>query len=412
MNLLTLITSLSLFILTLWTAYHIPIVIAGVRRRLPKKDFSLFKRVKLKRYPKFSIIVPVKDEKAVIARCIEALLRQNYPEDKMEIIIVDGGSKDGTKKICETYAARKPNIIKILNQTEPKGKPSALNEALKHANGEIIGVFDADSVPRSDVLLRTAKIFENSSIKALQGRTASINRSESLLTRLAANEEKVWFQTLVAGREALDLFVPLTGSCQFVRYETLISMGGWRENSLAEDADLALRLIAMGHHVKYNSDVESWQETPSSLKGLIRQRVRWYMGYIENLLRYGGLIKNPNKRVIDAEFTLLGPVMMILSFITYWASFLHWMLIGEMQLPYAASIILTTLILLLIGLSLIFTNETFKVTDLVWIPTLYFYWLLQAVIAFWALIQLIFMKRRSWSKTLKSGAVTEQLFNA
>ena len=409
MNLLTLITTFFFLVLTLWTVYHIPIVIAGVRRRFPKEEFSLGESVKLKRYPKFSIIVPVKDEKAVIARCIEALLRQNYPEDKMEIVIVDGGSKDGTREICESYIKRKPGVIKIINQTEPNGKPSALNEALNHVDGEIIGVFDADSVPRSDVLLRTAKIFEDPSIKALQGRTASINKSESLLTRLAANEERVWFQTLVAGRDELDLFVPLTGSCQFIRYETLIHMGGWRENSLAEDADLALRLIAKGHRVKYSSDVRSWQETPSSLKGLIRQRVRWYMGYIENLLRYGGLIKNPNKRVIDAEFTLLGPVMMILSFITYWTSLLKWLLIRDAQLPYVASITLTTLILLLIGLSLIFTDKTFKLTDLIWIPTLYFYWLLQAIIAFWALIQLIFVKKKSWSKTLKSGAVTEPI---
>jgi len=58
-------------------------------------------------------------------------------------------------------------------------------------------------------------------LKALQGRTNSLNEKNNALTRVIAMEERAWFQALMSGREKLQLFVPLTGSCQFVRTKVL-----------------------------------------------------------------------------------------------------------------------------------------------------------------------------------------------
>jgi len=411
LSILTLITTTLLVIITLWTVYHLPILVVGIRCKGSKNKGNNNKIIKIKKYPRFSIIVPAKDEEAVIARCIEALLGQEYPKDRMEIIIVDGDSKDNTRKICEGYARKNPGLIKVIRQVDSRGKPAALNEALSHVKGEIIGVFDADNVPNSDVLIKVAKCFEDQSIKALQGRTTSINESENQVTRLAASEEKIWFQTLMLGRDELNLFVPLTGSCQFVRYETLMSVGGWREDSLAEDADLALKLTEKGHLIKYESEVKSWQETPSSLESLVKQRTRWYMGYLENLMRYGRLLRNPNRRIIDAELTLLGPGIMTLCVVTYLTSMIHLTFMkGEAMLPYATSVTLTTLTVSLIGLSLAYTEKPFRVTNLVWIPLIYLYWFLQTLIACWAFIQLTLRSPRVWNKTVKKGTVTEPRF--
>ena len=103
---------------------------------------------------------------------------------------------------------------------------------------------------------------------ALQGRTTSLNEKCNALTRVIATEERAWFQTLLSGREKLQLFVPLNGSCQFVRTNVLEELGGWDENSLTEDVELALRLVEKKHLIKYAPDVCSGQETPNSISQL------------------------------------------------------------------------------------------------------------------------------------------------
>ena len=97
-------------------------------------------------------------------------------------------------------------------------------------------------------------------------------------------------------------------------------MGGWDESSLVEDVELSLRLVKKGYHVKFAADVSSGQETPFSLRGLIAQRTRWYRGYMESSLKYGSLLEKVNRRVIDAEISLIGPFVMVVCL----ASYLNW----------------------------------------------------------------------------------------
>ena len=59
------------------------------------------------------------------------------------------------------------------------------------------------------------------------------------------------------------------------------------------------------------------QETPNSLGDLVKQRVRWYRGYMETVLKYGRLLNNVNKRTVDAEISLFGPFMMVISLLSY-----------------------------------------------------------------------------------------------
>ena len=140
---------------------------------------------------------------------------------------------------------------------------------LPYITGEIVCVFDADSLPEKDVLLKTASYFNDKKLVALQGRTTSLNEKYNALTRVIAAEERAWFQMLLSGRERLQLFVPLTGSCQFVRTSVLTELGGWDENSLTEDVELALRLVEKKYLIKYATDVCSGQETPSSIGYLV-----------------------------------------------------------------------------------------------------------------------------------------------
>ncbi|MEM3641368.1 MAG: glycosyltransferase family 2 protein, partial [Candidatus Bathyarchaeia archaeon] len=245
-------------------------------------------------------------------RLLDALTKLNYPADKKEIIIVEDGSMDGTLDICRKYAEKHAGV-KILHKPTSNGKPSALNYGIKNAKGEIVGIFDADNVPASDVLLNVCKYFEDPEVAAVQGRTLSINSEENMLSKFISYEETVWNETYLRGKDALNLFVHLKGSCQFIRRDVLERLQGFDEDALSEDMEISARLTEKGYKIRYASDARSWQESPTELKQLFGQRTRWFRGTMEVALKYGKLMVKPNRRNVDAEATLLGPFILISS---------------------------------------------------------------------------------------------------
>jgi cellulose synthase/poly-beta-1,6-N-acetylglucosamine synthase-like glycosyltransferase len=399
------ISIILLSVLLFWTVYNGSIIYVGIRSRR-KRTINNIENVGV---PKFSIIVPTKDEEAVISRCLNGILDLDYPKDKMEIIIVDGNSADSTCKICSEFLENYSGMIRIINEKQSKGKPAALNLALPHITGEIVGVFDADSLPEKDVLRKVASHFNDKQVMAVQGRTTSLNEKKNILTRVISAEEKAWFQALLIGREKLQLFIPLNGSCQFVRRTVLEELGGWDENSLTEDVELALRLVEKNHFIRYAPEVCSGQETPNGLWELFKQRVRWYRGYMETALKYGRLLDNLNKRTVDAEISLAGPFMMVVSLLSY----VNWICIALFFSSSTPIINLTGLVIALtavslfsVGIGLTASEKPIKVKNLLWVPSIYVYWLLQMCIAGWAFLKLIFRRKRVWTKTAKKGFIT------
>ncbi len=109
----------------------------------------------------------------------------------------------------------------MVHGAESDGKPSALNRALQAAEGSIVAVFDADSIPEEETLLNAARYFQDESVAALQGRALTVNSEVNMLTKFIAYEEALIYEGYLRGKDALNLFVHLKGSCQFIRREVL-----------------------------------------------------------------------------------------------------------------------------------------------------------------------------------------------
>ncbi|MGA3289397.1 MAG: glycosyltransferase family 2 protein [Candidatus Bathyarchaeia archaeon] len=399
-----------LSVLLFWTAYNGSIIYAGIRSKRKRR----LNNVENEEFPKFSIIVPTKNEEAVIGRCLSGLLDLDYPKDKIEIIIVDGNSTDSTGKVCSEFSAKYPQIFKFISEKKTKGKPSALNLALPYVTGEIVGTFDADSLPDKEVLRKATSYFNDKQVKAVQGRTTSLNEKSNILTRVAAMEEKAWYQALLSGREKLHLFVPLNGTCQFIRRNVLEELGGWDETCLTEDVELAVRLVEKNHLIKYAPDVISGQETPSGLRDLVKQRVRWYRGNMDVALKYGRLLDHLNRKTVDAEISLAAPFMMVVSLLSYLNWFFVALFLSESDpiVNFTGLVIaLTAVSLVSLGIGLTVSEKPVKLRNLLWVPAIYVYWLIQMCIAGWAFLKLVFRRKRVWSKTLKKGFITSNLAN-
>ncbi|MGN1255796.1 MAG: glycosyltransferase family 2 protein [Bacteroidaceae bacterium] len=88
-----------------------------------------------------SVIVPIYQEEKYIAKCIDSMLNQDYPKDDLEIILVDGMSKDRTREIVATYTAQYP-FIRLIDNPE-RIAPCAMNRGIKEAKGDVIIRLDA-----------------------------------------------------------------------------------------------------------------------------------------------------------------------------------------------------------------------------------------------------------------------------
>jgi cellulose synthase/poly-beta-1,6-N-acetylglucosamine synthase-like glycosyltransferase len=399
----------------LWALYNVPILASGVKDFRKNRQKHQKKNVPEELLPCFSIVVPVKNEEGVIIRLLDSLSTLDYPLDKREIIIVEDGSTDKTNDICLTYAKEHANV-KVLNKTLSNGKPSALNFGLAHAKGDIIAIFDADNVPARDALLSVVEYFEDPKVAAVQGRTMSINSRENMLTQFISYEEAVWCEAYLRGKDTLNLFVHLKGSCQFIRRDVLQQLQGFDEAVLSEDMEISARLVENDYKIRYASDVVAWQESPSNLKTLFRQRTRWFRGTMEVAFKYGRLMTKLSRINFDAETTLFGPFILIASLAPYlaafWAFSTFWSLNVLWQLVVQFGMFTTSLTMLICGLALIYVSKPWKVRNILWLPFVFFYWSFQAFIALYAVFLIILRRPKKWLKTQKTGTTTSLEFTS
>ena len=388
--------------------YNVPIVMTGVWRLLRiRKKTGKHVGSGEENLPAVSIIVPAKNEEKVVGRLLDALVSLNYPLGKKEIIVVNDASSDRTGEICLQYSLSHPEI-KVLEKATSNTKAGALNFGVNYARGEIIATFDSDSVPEPDSLLKAVSHFSDPSVAALQGRICSINAGQNMLTRFLSYECSIQYELYLQGKDALDLYVGLAGTCQFIRKEDLDRVGGWNEKCLGEDSELSVKLIEQGKVIRYASEVRTFEESPSNVKSLLAQRARWYRGNIEVGLRFGRLMKKPNLRRFDAEMTFLGTVMILLCVVNYFAPFWAFSMSSTLILIIIVQFtsLFTLLALGVIGIALAYMSKPLKLRNVLWLPFIYIYWGFQSFIAMYALFEILLRRKKRWRKTAHSGAIT------
>jgi cellulose synthase/poly-beta-1,6-N-acetylglucosamine synthase-like glycosyltransferase len=396
-----------LLIFLVFTLYNVPVVFSGFLRlwRGRKKRVLRVSSVGSE-LPFVSIIVPMKNEEKVVSRLLKALGGLSYPLGKKEVIVVNDASTDRTGEICQRYALEHPEV-RVLERKRSTTKAGALNFGLRYACGEIIATFDGDSVPEPDAVLKAVKYFADSSVGAVQGRICSINEGQNMLTRFLSYEAAVQYEVYLGGKDALDLYVGLAGTCQFIRKEALDAVGGWNENSLGEDTDLSVRFIERGNIIRYASEVRTFEESPFGFRSLFVQRARWYRGNIEVGLRFGRLMRRPSVRRFDAEMTLFGTFIILLCWLNYLAPFWAFSVPPTLVATVIAQFtcVYTLLVFSLVGVALACLARPFRLRNVLWLPFIYAYWAFQSFIVMYALFEILLRRKPVWRKTEHSGRV-------
>jgi poly-beta-1,6-N-acetyl-D-glucosamine synthase len=227
--------------------------------------------------PRVTVAVPTWNDADTIAGTIQSLLNLDYPKDKLEIIVVENNnSTDGTFAVAQKFEKLGVRVFSIKRG----GKGHALNFALKHTTGELFGGLDSDSYVDSDALKKIVQLFADKNVMAVTP-TLKVYKPKTIWQHIQAIEFLYGvFLRKVFG--LLDSIHVTPGPFTIYRKEFFDRYGGYAEDNITEDIEVGLRIQKRGYRIENAVDANVYASSPEKFGPLFRQRVRWYLGFIEN----------------------------------------------------------------------------------------------------------------------------------
>jgi biofilm PGA synthesis N-glycosyltransferase PgaC len=242
--------------------------------------------------PLVSIVVPAFNEELLIQAALRSLLRLDYP--RYEVIVVDDGSTDDTYTLALEVARQSLKVPVQVIRKRNAGKAMALNAGLMRARGDFVLNMDADTKLSADALRVCVRHFRDPRLGAVAGNVKVFNR-ENTLTWIQALE---YVEGLAMARKAqslLRLVNIIPGPLGMFRKSALTGVGGYDNDTFAEDCDLTLKLLMQGWQVVYEERAQAWVETPSGLLDLLKQRYRWTRGILQAMRKHRHMLWEPEK---------------------------------------------------------------------------------------------------------------------
>ena len=219
--------------------------------------------------PSVTIVVPVFNEEASIGACLDSLLGQEYPHEKLEIIVVDNGSSDRSLEILSTYTQR----LILLNE-QRRGPAATRNTGIAAANGEIIVFTDANCVAGSDDWLLSL-------VAPLSERQVGLVGGKILALPPASDIER-YSETLDDHEKALGDRLPTAFTGNWAsRTADIRALGGFDPEFIqGEDSDLSLRLFLAGHSFRYQPSAIVYHQNEETFGKLFQEGYRQGMASV------------------------------------------------------------------------------------------------------------------------------------
>ena len=262
-----------------------------------------------------SVLIPAFNE----ARVIEASVRRILGSVgvRIDVIVIDDGSTDGTSDIVRAAFGIDPRVR--LLTLENGGKARALNTALQVARGDVVVALDADTQFEPDTIARLLRWFADPAVGAVAG-NAKVGNRVNLITRWQALEYITAQNLERRALHALGAVTVVPGAVGAWRRTALDSVGGYPDDTLAEDQDLTIAIQRAGWRVACDMEAIAWTEAPETARALFRQRYRWAFGTLQCLWKHRAIIGRgrprglallglPQALVFQLLFTLAAPLI-------------------------------------------------------------------------------------------------------
>ncbi|MFA6524328.1 MAG: glycosyltransferase family 2 protein [Candidatus Paceibacterota bacterium] len=265
--------------------------------------------IELDEYPGVTIIVPCYNEEKTITITINSLLNLDYPKDKLQLFIVDDGSKDNTWQVIQEFT--KYENIKVFHKKNG-GKYTALNLGLEKVETPFLGCLDSDSFVDSQALKRIMTYFYDKDTMAVAP-SIIVDKPKNILQ----GAQKAEYDMAVYNKKMLAFLggIHVTpGPFSIFRKKVFEDLGPYRHAHNTEDQEIALRMQEHHYKIEHCPDAYVYTIAPNTVKKLYRQRLRWIYGFIRNAIDYRRLLFRKKYGTI-AFFTLPSGIISVLSVI-------------------------------------------------------------------------------------------------
>jgi cellulose synthase/poly-beta-1,6-N-acetylglucosamine synthase-like glycosyltransferase len=247
--------------------------------------------------PVYTIMAALYKEAASVEGLLRSIERLDYPAEKLDVIIAVEADDHPTRDAIAARANRMPITVIPVAVAEPRTKPKALNFALPFARGTFTVIYDAEDRPQPDQLRLALQAFRagDERLACVQARLCIDNTADGWLTRLFTAEYAGQFDVFLPGLTAWGLPLPLGGSSNHFHTATLREIHAWDPYNVTEDADLGMRLARFGYRAAI-IDSTTYEEAPAHFGGWLRQRTRWFKGWMQTWLVH---MRQPAKLLRD-----------------------------------------------------------------------------------------------------------------
>ena len=249
--------------------------------------------------PKVTVIIPAYNEGAMVEKAIYAVTGANYPNDKLEIICIDDGSKDDTWTYISRAQRRFPQLIQAIQFTKNRGKKAGLYAGFTRGSGDIFITIDSDSVIAKDTLLQAvAPMMQDPKIGAVAGNVKVYNRHQSLLGKMLAVRFVLSFDFLRASQSWYGMVTCTPGALSAYRREAVLPhVDAWLHQTFlgspchhSEDRALTNFVLRSGYYSVYQRSAVVHTLVPETYRGLCKMYLRWERGNVrESFVQMGYL---------------------------------------------------------------------------------------------------------------------------
>lgn len=263
-------------------------------------------------FPSVTFLLPGWNESKTAGITLESIQNLDYPKDKIKIVYIDNNSTDNTKEIVDSYIKDDSRITYILETKQ--GKHHAMNTGLTYVDTDLVACLDVDSTLHVNAMKIAAQYFKDENIKALAS-CMQLRDIETIWQRAQAIE----YMLSVFWRKAyssIDAIQVMPGPFSVFRKSVFDELGNYRSAHNAEDFEMTLRLHKNGYKIANAHKAYVYTVGPATFKSLIKQRVRWIRGFLENAVDYKDMFFN-KKYGHFGMFTL--PVAVIFVFYVLYA---------------------------------------------------------------------------------------------
>jgi cellulose synthase/poly-beta-1,6-N-acetylglucosamine synthase-like glycosyltransferase len=392
--------------LLLTTGLRLAAALAAERREPPAAPPPIIARL-----PIVSVMVALYRETDIVPRLVRRLGRLDYPQELLDIVLVV--EEDDAQTRAALAEAELPPWMRVVVAPEGriKTKPRALNFALDHCRGSLVGVYDAEDAPEPDQIRKVVERFHTrgSEVACLQGVLDFYNPHTNWLSRCFTIEYATWFRLVLPGLERLGMPIPLGGTTLFFRREALEELGGWDAHNVTEDADLGMRLARRGYRTEMIETV-THEEANCRPLAWVRQRSRWIKGY---MMTWATHMRDPGRlwrdlgpwRFAGFQVLFLATLSQFLLLPVLWS---FWLVPLGVPHPVAAALpgwaflALTGLFVMTeavnITLGVVALRRSGQRISPLWVPTLHVYFPLAALAAYKAAREVL-SRPFYWDKT-------------